>query len=234
MKRFWQQVTVAPDAAGLCAVLLDGQSLKTPAGKDCLCPTLALAEAVAVEWRGVKDKIDPVAMPMTQLTVTALDLISVQRVAVIDQIMAYADTDLLCYRTTDPPELAARQAAMWQPYLDWSARQCDAVLKVTTGVRHIEQDAAARKALHQAVAAYDDFRLTALQNAVNITGSLILGVAFVMRWRDAAAIFEAAELDATYQIERWGADAEAVVRQEMVKADLVILDKFISCLALPL
>ncbi len=37
---------------------------------------------------------------------------------------------------------------------------------------------------------------------------------------DAAAAFEAAQLDESYQIERWGDDPEAARRRAAIKADL--------------
>ena len=230
MKRFWQQVAVVPVASGHFGILLDAKVLKTPAGLDYACPTRALAEAVAAEWQEVKDKIDPKTMPMTQLTATALDLVTTQRDYIVDQIIAYAATDLLCYRATEPAALVARQMAAWQPYLDWALLQFDALLKITSGVRHIEQDAQAVQALRRAVAGCDDFQLAALQNAVTVAGSLVLGLALIHRWRDAEAIFNAAEIDASFQIERWGAEEEAVARQEAVRAELVSVARFVGCL----
>ena len=230
MKRFWQQVAVAPDAAGHFGILLDAKILKTPAGLDYACPTRALAEAVAAEWQAVQGKIDPKTMPMTQLTATALDIVSTQRAYIIDQVAAYATTDMLCYRAVEPAALLARQTKEWQPYLDWAALQFDALLRTTSGVQHLEQDMLAVLALRRAVAACDDFRLSALQNAATASGSLVLGLALVHGWRDAKAVFTAAELDASFQIERWGAEEEAVARQEAVKLELIAIAKFAKCL----
>ena len=38
-------------------------------------------------------------------------------------IAAYGETDLLCYRAERPAELAQRQAAAWDPLLDWVAER---------------------------------------------------------------------------------------------------------------
>ena len=37
------------------------------------------------------------------------------------EVAAYAETDLVCYRTDEPPALARRQAAAWQPLVAWAA-----------------------------------------------------------------------------------------------------------------
>jgi chaperone required for assembly of F1-ATPase len=234
MKRFWQQVTVTPDTHGCFNILLDHKILNTPAGHAYTCPTHALADAVAAEWAAVADKINPKLMPMTQLTATALDLVPTQRAVIIDQIAAYAATDLLCYRAAEPAALAIRQQEVWQPYLDWAMRQFDALLKTTTGVQPVTQDAQAILALRRAVEACDDFHLAALQNAVTVSGSLVLGLALITRWCDADAIFHAAELDASFQMERWGREEAAVERQKAVRGELMAVSIFVTYLSLNL
>lgn len=231
MKRFWQQVSVASQPAGGFSILLDAKPMKTPAGNAFICPTQALADAVAAEWAAVQEKIDPKSMPMTQLSATALDLVSTQRTIIIDQIVAYAATDLLCYRAEEPEALAARQITLWQPYLDWAMTQFDALLKITSGIRPVAQNDDALLALRHAVEKCADFDLAALQNAVTVSGSLVLGLALIHRWQDEEAIFNAAELDANFQIERWGAEPEAVARQESVRVELATVTRFVACLA---
>lgn len=249
MRRFWRQTSVIEQPGGW-GVALDGKPMKTPAKLDFICPARALAEAVAAEWAAVQDKIDAQAMPLTQLCATALDIMPVKRAEIIGQIAAYAETDLLCYRAEQAvdqiasghyaPEresdrkkhesLAARQAEIWQPYLDWALAQFDAMLKLTTSLRPIQQDEQALGALRRAVEALDDFRLAGLQQAVAVAGSLVLGLALVHGWRDASAIEAAAELDAHEQAARWGADEEITARQISVRNDLAAVERFVRLL----
>ena len=66
---------------------------------------------------------------------------------------------------THPPALAARQQAVWQPLIDWAARRYDAGARGHRRRRPARAIAGEPKAFAAAVAALDDFRLTALQAA---------------------------------------------------------------------
>ena len=54
-------------------LLLDGKPVRTPAKKQLVLPTRALADAVAAEWEAQKVRIDPVTMPLTRLANSAID-----------------------------------------------------------------------------------------------------------------------------------------------------------------
>lgn len=223
-QRFYKTVAVeavdgAKNAAGF-GVTLDGRRIKTPAKVEMILPGRGLAEAVAAEWDGQGEEVDPAAMPLTGLVWTALDLVRPGRARAIEDLAAYAAHDLLCYRAEAPTELVARQQELWQPLLEWAARTLDAPLNVTAGVISVAQPAASLSALRGAVESKDDFELTALSGAVTAAGSLVIGLALGAGRIDAAAAFEAAQLDENYQIERWGEDPEAVRRRAAIKADL--------------
>ncbi len=53
--------------------LLDGKPVRTPGKAPLVLPTLALAEAVADEWRAQGERIDPATMPLTKLANSAID-----------------------------------------------------------------------------------------------------------------------------------------------------------------
>ena len=55
------------------------------------------------------ETIRPDAMPLTRLASTAIDRMPAQRQAAIDELIAYAYTDLVCYRAAEPFELVQRQ-----------------------------------------------------------------------------------------------------------------------------
>ena len=104
MKRFYREVTIAPAEHGH-RVLLDGRPMRTPARQVLAVPTASLAAAIAAEWRGQVETIRPQAMPLTRLASTAIDRMPAQRQAAIDEVISYAETDLVCYRATEPFEL---------------------------------------------------------------------------------------------------------------------------------
>lgn len=231
MKRFYKQAAVA-DAAGPdgWTVLLDGKPLRTPAKLPLAVPTRALAEAIAAEWQAQAAEVVPRTMPLTQLSSTAIDGVRARPTEVADAAAAYAGTDLLCYRADHPQELAERQSRAWQPLLDWAALRYDALLRPTTGIRHVSQEEGALKALRAALDGLDEWRLTALQNAVGICGSLVVALALLEGKLDAHAAFDVSQLDETFQIEQWGEDAEAAARRKALLDDLVVTERFLALL----
>jgi len=105
MKRFYRETGVAADEGGY-TVTLDGRPVRTPAKAALILPTRALAEAIAAEWDEQETEIRPHRMPLMQLASTAIDRVRPRRDAVIDEIAAFAERDMLCYRADSPVELA--------------------------------------------------------------------------------------------------------------------------------
>lgn len=207
-KRFWTETAVAAKA-GRFAVTLDGAEVKTPAKAALILPTRAMAETVAAEWAAQRDIVDPLSMPYTRSANAAIDKVGHQRRELADMLAAYGDCDLLCYRAETPRALADRQAGEWDPALNWAAEALGARLVPRAGVIHRPQAPAALAALSVRVHALDPFRLTGFHDLVSLSGSLILGFAAVMGWRDAETIWRLSRLDETWQEEQWGADEEA-------------------------
>ena len=244
-KRFYAQASwapVPPGADGRAAdgrggagfrVLLDGKAVKTPAKAEMALPNQALAEAIAAEWQAQGEEVESRSLVLTGLVWTAIDRVGPGREGVVDELAGYGAHDLVCYHAETPADLAARQRAQWQPLLDWATRALDAPLAVTTGVVSIEQPPEALSALRRAVAARDAFELAALGAAAAAAGSLVIGLALAAGRIDAAAAFDAAQLDESYQIERWGEDPEAARRRAAIKADLAAAARFLALLGRP-
>jgi chaperone required for assembly of F1-ATPase len=242
MKRFYTEVSVAfadpleeADQAKRAAmargnawrVLLDSKPIKTPRRAVLSLPNMALAEAVAEEWRSQTDVIKPLTMPLTKLANTAIDRVVAHRFDIAEKITFYAN-DQLCYRAAAPEELVERQSAAWDPLLDWAAERFGARLATGAGLRHIAQPVGAVAALRAAVARYDSFVLTGLHNAVTILGSLVLGLALAEGRLDAEAAFVLSQLDELYQAENWGKDIEADTRAHALAAELAAAARFMK------
>jgi chaperone required for assembly of F1-ATPase len=228
-KRFYKAATAAPLDGGF-TVLLDGRGVKTPARLALVVPARALAEAMAEEWNGQKETIDPRQMWLTKLANTAIDRVRSRREPVIDEIAAFAGTDLVCYRADRPDALVERQAAHWQPLIEWAAAAFGARLKVTTGVAPIAQDAAALKSLRSVIAGADDFELAALHNAMSLTGSALIGLALLQKRLDALQAFAAAHVDEAWQAELCGEDEDEVLRLATRREELADTARFLGLL----
>lgn len=219
MKRIYESVEVEARGTGW-GVSLDGRGLTTPARAALELPTLALATAVAEEWRRQGAEVRPESMPLTRLAATAIDFLPGRRDAVIDEIAAFGASDMLCYRTEGNDELAARQEAAWQPLLDWAARALGARLGVTQGVLPLTQDAAALAVLRVELAAADEFALAALHTITAASGSLILALALRRGQIDVAAAVALSQLDEDYQVERWGDTPEAAAGRQATRLQI--------------
>src|SRR6266480_4447465 len=230
MKRVYKQAT-ARAAEGGWGVALDGRPMRTPTKHELIVPSAALAEAVAAEWDAQQDEIR--TMPVTRLAATAIDRTRTQRELVAAETANYAGTDLVCYRADHPPALIARQHAGWQPLIDWAMQRYDAALAVTSGIVPQPQSPAALKAFAAAVAAQDDFRLTALHAMTTACGSLVIALALIEGRLDAAAAFAVSQLDETFQIEAWGEDAEAAARRRGLAEDIEAAARFVQLLNSP-
>ena len=229
-KRFYKSVDVKGDTAPF-AILLDGKPVRTPATHTLRAPTRALADAVAGEWRAQVEHIVPDTMPLTKALNTALDRVAANREAVIDDLAKYARDDLLCYRAASPGELVRRQAAAWDPWLDWAAERFGARLLVVTGIAHIDQPPEALTRLRAAIAAHDAYRLTALHTGITLTGSVVLGLAFAAQAVMADETLAAAQIDEDYQAEHWGRDAEAETVRARRRDELRASQRFIELFA---
>src|SRR5271166_5192157 len=229
MKRFYRKAEPVQRAGGH-GITLDGKPIRTPGKRDLIVPNGALAAAIAEEWNAQQGEVRAATMPLTRLATTTVDRVATQRDAVIRQTANYAATDLVCYRATHPPALAARQQAVWQPLIDWAVLRYDAPLSVTTGVIPASQPAASLAAFTIAVAGHDDFSLTALHTATAACGSLVIALALLEGRLDAVEAFAASQLDESFQIEAWGEDAEQAERRTALAAELAAAARFLELL----
>jgi chaperone required for assembly of F1-ATPase len=217
IKRFYKQATVGDGA--FFQILLDGRVVKTPKKRALLLPTRPLADAIAAEWQAQGENIEPWTMPLTRFANTAIDAVSDAQEDVAGDIVAFATSDLLCYRSAEEEKLATKQAAAWDPVLAWAEQALGAKFVVTKGVVPVEQPRIAVQRIAGAVEPHEPFRLTGLHVITTLTGSAILAVALSRDAITPDATWAAAHVDEDYQISMWGPDEEAADRRRRRKAD---------------
>lgn len=211
-RRFYASVDIEPVAEGY-ALRLDGRRVKTPAKRMLAVPTRRLAEAIAAEWQGQGERIEPDTMPLTKLANSAIDAVAEATAAVRGDIRAFAGSDLLCYRAEGPPGLGLRQARSWDPVLSWAEQELGTRFRVVSGVMPIRQSDTALAAIENVLATVDAFRLTALHTLTTLLGSAVLALACRYDRFSPDAVWSAAHVDEDWQIELWGRDAEADERR---------------------
>jgi chaperone required for assembly of F1-ATPase len=226
-RRFWTETSVRPEAGGF-AVYLDARPVRTPLKAPLILPTEALARAVAAEWQAQAGIVDPATMPCTRAANSAIDSVARQFADVAGMLSAYGASDLLCYRADGPPDLAARQAARWDPLLDWAAAALRAPLLTTTGIMPVDQPPASLAALSAAVDGLSAFQLAAFHDLVALSGSLVLALAVTRGRLTADEAWSLSRIDEDWQIEEWGSDEEAAETAARKRADFLQADRFFA------
>ncbi len=224
MKRFYEKAAVVSYNSGFL-VELDGREIKTPEKRPALSPTKALADAICQEWNEQGDKIAPDSMLIAKLQNTAIDRVETRRDDLIEELVKYAGTDLLCYRADFPEDLKKLQKDIWQPLLEWVSESHGITLKVTTGILHVEQDIAPLTNILQGI---DSFRLAAFYNITTLCGSISIALNVLGGNITGEQAWTAAQLDENYQIAQWGLDDEAKIRQDNMKAELDAAERFLE------
>lgn len=226
-KRFYDVVDVVTVEGGY-GITLDDRPVPTPLGHAMTLPTKPLADAIAEEWRVQGVTVDPRSMPLSGLANTAIDRTEAQRSAIVEEALAFAATDLLCYRTEAPDDLAQRQHDCWQPLVDWAGESLGVRLETTTGLLPVSQPPENSGVLKKQLENLHHMELTAVAALAAATSSLILAMAVTNGRIDSEEAFQAAQLDESYQNERWGHDAEAEARQRHLRTDITAMANFIT------
>lgn len=218
-KRFYKAVEVAGTAEGF-AVRLDGKPVRTPGRAVLALPTRTAAELVAAEFAAQDETINPVTMPALRLVNSAIDGVAEDVEAVLDDIVRFSGSDLVCYRAGTPAALVSRQAGAWDPVLAWAHSALGARFYLAEGVVHVEQPAEALESVRRWLRQRrEPFRLAALHVLTTLTGSALLALAVEGEALSADAAWAAAHVDEDWNAEQWGTDAEALARNAARRRD---------------
>lgn len=229
MRRFWKEVGVEQSAYGL-AIRLDGRPVKTPLRAELSVPTKAMADAVIAEWEAVEEKIDPANMPMTGFANAAIDRIGPERDTFVAAISAYGETDLFCYRAEAGEPLAARQAQVWGPWLDWARGRYDVAFNIVEGIMPQSQPPETVTRLQAAVASRGTFELAAMAKLAHLSSSLVATLALIERAGSAEKLWAASCLDEIWQEELWGEDYFATKNRTDREAEFMQAARFLELL----
>ncbi|MGE5259514.1 MAG: ATP12 family chaperone protein [Actinomycetota bacterium] len=229
-KRFYKAVAIKDEEGGGASLLLDGKPVRTPGKASLTLPARTLAEAVAAEWRGQGERIDPLTMPLTRLANSAIDGVKGREEAVIDDIARLAASDLLCYRADGPKALVEAQSAHWDKVLAFARDELKAPLVLSQGIVHVAQPEASLARIRGEFAGLDPFALAALHVMTALTGSALLALAVLRGKLTPEEAWAAAHVDEDFQISQWGEDAEAKARRENRFRDFAASAKMLDTL----
>ena len=209
MKRFYKQVSVAPEGSGW-RVLLDGKPIRTPAKAAQVVPSEALAQVMALEWSEQEPEIDPTAFIFRDMADYAIDVVARDPAAAAADLLRYAETDTLCYRAEAGEALHDRQSEVWEPLLRAAEVRWDVHFERVDGILHRPQPEATLTRMAAVLVPLDAFTLGALTTLTTLTASLVIGLAALEPGANGETLWAAANLEEDWQAELWGKDAEAL------------------------
>jgi len=229
VKRFWTTAEVEETEGGF-SILLDIRLIKTPAKEQIIVPTRVLAEKIAEEWNAQGELVDPITMPYTRMTNSAIDKVRPQFDEVVESLASYAETDHLCYRAGGPDELVARQNLAWDPLLDWASKCLNARLNTGIGILYVNQSSKSLANLRDRISTMSPFGLTAVHDLITISGSFVAALAVIYGHKSAEDIWEICRIDEIWQIEEWGIDDLEEAASAQKRNDFLLAANYYSLL----
>jgi len=230
MKRFWKEAGVA-EVGGDWQVTLDGRGVKTQGGRQQIVPNRALAEALAAEWAAQGAEIDAAGFVLRDMADYAIDVVQPDPPAAIAALMAYGESDTLCYRAEPGEPLHRRQIAEWEPLLEAAEARRGVEFERISGIIHRPQSAATLAALRAELDGLDPFTCAALRTLSGLAASLVIALLAIEPGHGddplwLSNLWNAANLEEDFQIELWGTDAEAEALRARRKADFLSAARF--------
>ena len=217
-------VRIEPDSQGFL-VMRGEKPLLTPAGSVLHVATRALAEKIADEWTATQGKPDPARMPIYALCVTMQDRVAEARATLTDALMEMIETDLCCYRAVLPPDLALRQAAVWDPLLSDITRLAGVDIPTTTGLGALDANKDVTKSVRALVEGLTLPAFTVLQVFAPLLGSVYIALLLVRGRLDLMGALAAVFVEEDYWARQdglvhYGPDPDVERRKETLRAEL--------------
>ena len=228
MSKFrYNDLVIENSVDGSCVIRVNGEFFKTPNG-ETVAGNSQLIEAVAEELRAQNKELSFQDMPLTRYIFTVFDRVRRRRDPIINEIVRYAETDLLCYRVSNPQELVKRQEDLWQPLLDWGKDKYGIELIKSVETISILQNPNTLGKVRRIIKSLNNFSLTGMYNGVALSGSVIVGLAILERQLTTEQAWKISTLEESWQLERWGHDSELFDRLAILKKEFADLNSFLS------
>ena len=134
---------------------------------------------------------------------------------IIERMVNFSLTDTLLFRNPDAEDLIAEERQVWDPIVEWAKKNMDADFKTS-------------ESLQVFLEKLSDKELAAFYQTGKITKSVLLAAALVKKQITADEAFRAAFLEEIWQADKWGHDAEADQRREVIRQELIDVEKFLA------
>ncbi|MEN3930997.1 ATP12 family protein [Microvirga sp. W0021] len=230
-KRFYERAEAILEGSEY-VLKLDGRVARTPARNVLQVSNRELAELIAQEWQSQGKEINPDTMPFTRIVNSTLDGVANRPEEVIADMVRYAGSDLVLYRSDGPARLVEMQQAAWNPVLEWHQQKSGASFLLAEGVMHVEQPEVSLNIIRDEVRGFESvLALAALHVMTTLTGSVLISLAHARNHLSSEAAWEAAHIDELYQEQVWGIDTEAHTRRKSRERDFLAASRIIQSLS---
>ncbi len=226
-RKFWQETRITELPTGF-GIQLDGKFAMTPGKNPLVVPYLSLAENICEEFQTQEKKINPSTMPFTRRTNTTIDRIPDTRNEIVESLVNYGHTDLVCYRASSPSELVKWQSDHWDPVLSWLAKELSIKIKTGQGITPFEQNSHTIGVFFDKINSFDNYLLGGFSELVPLLGSLILSFAYLYGFGSKERIWRLSRIDEEWQEKKWGVDTEAQRVTENHHKDFLVACFFVD------
>ncbi|GIY64733.1 ATP synthase mitochondrial F1 complex assembly factor 2 [Caerostris darwini] len=204
VKRFYRNVHVS-ESDGRFEICLDKRKLKTPSGTLLQVPNEALATAIATEWDMQQNIIRQHSMHITALCNTAIDNPCRQNSDdIVDGMLQYLASDTLCFRSSEPPNLAELQTQKWDPLLKWFENRYQVKIYISEDVSTNPVPDETLAKIKRQLLSYNYWCLIGINFTAENLKSLILTLAVINHVIDVKEAVALSRLETIFQIQNWG------------------------------
>jgi chaperone required for assembly of F1-ATPase len=212
------------------SILRKNKTLQTPEGNEVTLPHKGLVNLYLEEKTADIKKPQKDRLTIERLIFTALDRVKNNKEYYLKDILNYASTDLILFPVGHPISLRELEGEFWLPALKWANNRFQTNFKQSTSIIAPKIGDKNLTALTEALQDLDDFQLSGLYAACQITGSFFLAFALYEKAFNLKHVLEAAQLHENVQAEQWGREPELIDKQEKIKSELALIERYLNTL----
>ena len=139
----------------------------------------------------------------------SFDLDRNSRAKIVDKILSFLSTDLVCYRSEKKSELEIIQKKLWDPLIYFVEKKYKLIFKTTHGIIPIQQDPGNKKKILKILKKLNSHDLTSFYYITNFSNSNIITLNFLANNIDSKKAWRLLSLEEAFSLKKWGQDKEA-------------------------
>jgi chaperone required for assembly of F1-ATPase len=138
------------------------------------------------------------------------DLDKNSKANLVDKILSYLSTDLVCYRAEKNSELETIQKKLWDPLIIFVENKYKLIFKTTNGIIPIQQESGNKKKLLKILKTLNNHDLTSFYYITNFSNSNIITLNFLANNINFKKAWKLLSLEEVFSLKKWGQDKEAI------------------------